>query len=205
MLHSVTVTTDEANQVLDRLESDNFAELYRSRWDAAHAAKVVAKLLPCLRLEDNLVLHRALFALARIGPEADKTAIAAVTRLVFHTNRIVAEVAIAALGGMSLRSPNKVLKPLMQAASVPELQKAALFSLLRFGQAASSAATVFVTAFESRDARIRRLAIRGLSEIGASLEIVQQVLPRALKDKNGQVRLAAQRLASRSQERVCHK
>jgi HEAT repeat protein len=196
------VTTDEANQVLARLESDNFAELYRGRWDAAHAAKVVAMLLPCLELDDNLVLHRALFALARFGPKADETAIAAVTRLVFHTDRIVAEVAIHALGGMSLHSPNKVLKPLMQAASVPELQKTALFSLLCFGQAASSAAAVFVTAFESRDARIRRLAIRGLSEIGAGLEIVQQVLPRALKDQNGQVRLAAQRLASRSQERV---
>lgn len=199
MLHSVTVTTDEANQVLARLEADNFAELYRSRWDAAHAAKVVAMLLPCLRLEDNLVLHRALFALARIGPEAH-AAITAVTRLVFHTDKIVAEVAIHALGGIGLRSPNKVLRPLMQAAAVPELQKAALFSLLRFGEAASSAAAVFVTAFENGDARIRRLAIRGLSEIGAGLEIVQQVLPHALKDKNGQVRLAAQRLASRSQE-----
>jgi hypothetical protein len=196
------MTTDEANQVLARLEADNFADLYRSRWDAAHAEKVVAMLLPCLKLEDNLVLHRALFALARIGPEADDAAIAAVTRLVFHTDRIVAEVAIHALGGMSLRSPHKVLKPLMLAASVPELQKAALFSLLRFGEAAGSAAAVFVTAFESRDARIRRLAIRGLSEIGADLEIVQQVLPRALKDKNGQVRLAAQRLASRSHMRV---
>jgi len=83
----------------------------------------------------------------------------------------------------------------MQVALDPKLQKAALFSLIGLGRGAAPAAAVFVASFESRDARIRRLAVRGLARSGAKGSVSRPVLSRALKDRNGQVRAAAERLA----------
>ncbi|MGA2177631.1 MAG: hypothetical protein ABSH38_21865 [Verrucomicrobiota bacterium] len=188
------MTTSEADETLDHLEANQFEALYRSRWDTEHAAKVVPLLVSCLGVDDTKVLHRALLALFRIGPAAHSAANAVIT-LMFNPDTLVCEVATHTLGGICCHCPERAIKPLTQVALDPKLQKAALFSLIGLGRGAASAATVFVASFESRDARIRRLAIRGLAQSGAKRSVSGPVLSRALKDRNGQVRAAAERLA----------
>jgi hypothetical protein len=183
---------------MDQLEAGTRAALYKSRWDAAHAQTVVPRIVACLQLADTTVLRRALSALIYIGPEGH-LAIDSVIPFVFHTDDIVADNAIYALGCISLRCPERAIGPLVQAASKPSTQKPALFALIGFGRGAVSAAPCFVAAYESGDARIRRLALRGLKEIHADASITDPIVSRALKDPNGEVRTAAEKLlASRN-------
>jgi hypothetical protein len=193
---NVTMTKDEADHVLSKLEANNWADLFRSRWDHSHAEKIVPMLLSCLEVEDVSILHRALSALHRIGPEAHN-AIDRVIRLMEHQDKLICEVAIYTLASISFRCPERAIGPLTQMAAHDEFLKPALFSLIALGRGAASAAEVFISAFNSRDARIRRLALRGLTETGADATSVQKVLSRALNDRNGQVRSAAERLAQR--------
>ena len=188
------MTTSEAHEALDHLEASQFEALYRSRWDTEHAGDVVPVLVSCLGVDDTKVLHRALLALFRIGPAAHSAA-DAVTRLMFHPDTLICEVATHTLGGICSHCPERAVKPLTQVALDPKLQKAALFSLIGLGRGAAPAAAVFVASFESRDARIRRLAVRGLAQSSAKRSVSGPVLSRALKDRNGQVRAAAERLA----------
>jgi HEAT repeat protein len=188
------MTNLEAKETLDQLEANQFEALYRCRWDTECAADVVPALVSCLGVDDAKVLHRALLALFRIGPNANSAA-DEVARLMFHTDTLICEVATHTLGGICCHCPERAIKPLRQVALDPKLQKAALFSLIGLGRGAGPAAAVFVASFESRDARIRRLAVRGLAQSGAKRSVSGPVLSRALKDRNGQVRAAAQRLA----------
>jgi hypothetical protein len=187
------MTRLEADDTLAGLEANEFEALYRSRWDSDCAASVVRVLISCLALDDTKLLHRALLALVRIGPAAH-SAEDAVIRLMFHPDTLICEVATHTLGFICLHRPERAIKPLTQVASDPKLQKAALFSLIGLGRGAAPATQVFVTAFESRDARIRRLAVRGLAQSGASRSVCSPVLARAFRDRNGRVRDAARRL-----------
>jgi hypothetical protein len=187
------MTAAKADETLTNLEANQYEALYRSRWDSEHAAIVVPLLVSCLGVNDTKLLHRALLALFRIGPAAHSAA-DAVIRLMFHPNSLICEVATHTLGGICIQCPEREIQPLAQVASDPKLQKAALFSLIGLGRGAVPASAVFVTSFESKNARIRRLAVRGLAQCGASHTDCGPVLSRALKDSNGQVRAAAERL-----------
>ena len=188
------MTSAEAEETLDDLEANHFEALHRCRWDSQHAASVVPILISCLAADETSILHRALTALFRIGPAAHSAA-EEVIKLMFHSDTLVCEVATHTLGCICLHYPERAIKPLTQVALDPKLQKAALFSLIGLGHGAAPAAGVFVACFQSKDARIRRLAVRGLAHSGASREFSGPVLSRALKDRNGQVRAAAERLA----------
>ena len=190
----LTVTTSDAQEVLDSLDAATAAGIENSRWNPAEAAIVVPKLLDCLEVADTTVRHRAMSALVRIGPEAH-SAIDLVIRLMFDSDPLIADVAIHTLGRISLRCPDRAITPLVHAASKPTTQKSALFALIGFGHDAISATATFTAAFESRDARIRRLALRGLKEIGADASITEPIVSRGLHDTNGLVRAAAQKLS----------
>jgi hypothetical protein len=188
------MTTAEAQETLDKLEANQFEALYRCRWDTERAAHVVPLLVSCLGVDDTKILHKTLLALFRIGPVAHSAA-DAVIRLMFHPDTLICEVATHTLGGICCHCPERAVKPLTQVALDPKLQKAALFSLIGLGRGAAPAAGVFVASFESSDALIRRLAVRGLAGSGARRSVAGPVLSRALKDRNGQVRAVAERLA----------
>lgn len=187
------MTRLEAEETLAGLEANQFEPLLRCRWDSDHAASVVPVLVSCLHVDDPKLLHRALSALVRIGPAAQSAA-DAVINLMFQRDMLICEVATHTLSFICLHCPERAIKPLTQVASNPKLQKAALFALIGLGRGAVPATEVFVSSFESRDARIRRLAVRGLTQSGASRAACRPVLARALKDRNGRVRDAARRL-----------
>jgi hypothetical protein len=187
------MTLIEAEEILADLEANHFEALHRCRWDSQHAASVVPVLVSCLAVDETSVLHRALTAFFRIGPAAHSAA-DPVIKLMFHSDTLICEVATHTLGCICLHCPERAIKPLTQVALDPKLRKAALFSLIGLGHGAAPAAGVFVACFQSKDARIRRLAVRGLAHSGASRELSGPVLSRALKDRNGRVRAAAERL-----------
>jgi hypothetical protein len=187
------MTRRGAEEALTAFEANQSEALLRSRWDSDYAASVVPVLVSCLGLDDTEILQRALSALVRIGPAAESAG-DAVIGLMFHRDPLICEVATHTLGFVCLHCPERAIKPLTQVASDPKLQKAALFSLIAVGRGAASATKVFVDSFESRDACIRRLAVRGLAQSGASRDACGPVLARALKDRNGRVRDAARRL-----------
>lgn len=201
MLHhpNTKVTLSEAQTTLDEMEANKFAELYKSRWNADHASTIVPSLIRCLSVSDTAVLYRTMSALGRIGHESEQ-AIDAVIDLIPHVDPIINDLAVHTLGRIGLRSPARVIPTLTKAASIVVTQKQALFALLGFGHAAASTAPVFAEAFRSRDSRIRKLALRGLKEIGASADIVEPVLSLALNDKNREIRTAAEKLAASSQQ-----
>lgn len=68
---SVNMKNDESENVLAECEADNFALPYRCRWDTTKAEVVVPLFIGCLKVEDKLILHRALLALHRVGAQAD--------------------------------------------------------------------------------------------------------------------------------------
>jgi hypothetical protein len=183
----------EAIEVLTTFEANLFADLHRCRWDPDHAATVVPVLTSCLEVDDTKILHRTMLALVRIGAPA-QLAIDAVVKLMFHADTLISEVATHTLGCIAYRCPERAIKPLSQVAQDPKLQKAALFSLIGLRRGSAPVAGVFVSSFQSRDAWIRRLAVRGLKESGVGRNIAEPVLTRALKDRNGLVRAAAAKL-----------
>jgi hypothetical protein len=188
------VTSAEADERLAKLEAKHFEALLRCRWDSEHIANVVPVLVSCLQVADTNVLHRALSGLFRIGPAAHQAA-DTVMRLMFHSDTLICEVATHTLACICHYCPERAIQPLVQVALNPKLQKAALFALIGLGPGAAPGFEVFISAFESKDARMRRLAVRGLAQSGVSYTVCRPVLSRALKDRNGQVRAAAERLA----------
>lgn len=187
-------TKHEAREILDELERDSNSQLYRCRYDAERVAIIVPQILSCLAIDDTVIVHRALCALHLIGRDAH-LAIQAVTKFVFHHDKVIRDVAVLTLARISIRYPQRAIKPLVFAASEPETQKLALFALIDLGPNAISAVSVFVSAFESRDARIRRLALRGLKVIGADKATVEPLIKSARNDSNGLVRDTAEKLA----------
>lgn len=188
------MTGDEANEVLSRVESNLFADLYKSRWSAGYASFIVPDLIKCLEVDDKSILLRALSALDRIGPEA-KAAGPIVCPLLEHRDTHVRINAIHALTSVYYRNGRRALAPLVRATKDPDLLKDAMFGLISLGHAAKSTKEVFITAYSHKDGRIRRLGLRGLSEIGAEGPDVIEVVTRAAHDKNSQVKAAALKLS----------
>jgi hypothetical protein len=85
-----------------------------------------------------------------------------ITRLLRSSEPWVLQAAAIALALVSLEGPGPAIQPLVDAANVPGQEKYAMFALIAFGEAAKSAAPVFLRAFDNRSAAIRRLALRGL-------------------------------------------
>lgn len=198
------MTPEEAERVLVRYESNLNADLYKSRWDAEYASKVVPNLIKCLKVDDKLVLLRALIALDLIGPEAREAGMH-VLPLLRHNDAHVQINAIYALTAVFYREGQRALDALVEAAKDPALLKDAMYGLIRLGEAAKPTKEVFITASGHKDGRIRRLALRGLREIGAEGPDVNDTALRAAHDKSLQVRTAAAKLSLKLNIQGTHK
>jgi HEAT repeat protein len=187
----------DAARILDVLEANYRDALYRARWDEAAAAEVVPQLVALLDSDDRSILLRTLAAIATIGPLSHDAA-PRITRLLRSSSEPwVLSAAAHALGRVSLRKPDPAVKPLIEVADVPGVEKDAMFALIGLGQAAQSAAPVFVRAFQNPCARVRRLALRGLYEIGSTSAVAEAVFRRAGQDKSKAVRDYAAKLLAR--------
>lgn len=190
-----------ANAALDTIEADNCAVLYKARWDAATAIEVVPKLAALLDSDDRDTLLRALRALVIIGPPACDAA-PKIARLLHSSDIWVFQAAAIALARASLKNPQYAIKPLVDVANVSGGEKHVMHALIDLGEAAKSASAVFVRAFESRAASMRRLALRGLVAIGADEVTLAAALGRAANDKSKEVREYARKVAGSAARRT---
>jgi HEAT repeat protein len=183
---------DSPSEFLRHINNNDREVLYRCRRAAPSTDLVVSRLSELLSHGISQVAAEALRALHCIGPAAVEAA-PTVTILLKHDDAIVKSLAVSTLGQICLESPATALVHLQGAAEDPQLLKPVLFALINFGQAAAPTETLFVRAYESRDAVIRRLAVRGLRMLRTNERSALAVLRKALKDTNGEVRRVAQR------------
>jgi len=183
-------------EFLDTLEENAFSVLYQCRWNQELADDVTRQLKRCLVSgSDAEDLRRGLAALHRIGVPAS-AAIPDVIPLVWHEGDIVARTAILTLASIGLHTAPEVVPVLIAAASIDVLRKDAMFALICFGRSAESSLQVFREALKSPDARIRRLALRGVASVG-SAEVARPLVALSLADRSKQVRDYSQKLRAR--------
>jgi hypothetical protein len=195
------MSLNDARTVLEAVEADNRDVLYTARRDKVAASNVVPKLVALLDSEDRDTLLRALRAFVTIGPLACDGA-PKIARLLRSSEIWVFQAAAIALAYVSLKKPGPAVQPLVEVANMPGREKYAMLALIQLGEAARSAAPVFARSFEDRSARIRRLALRGLVEIGADDEMLSTILRQAARDKSKEVREYASKLSRRLAHRT---
>ena len=141
----ITMTTTEAESILARYESNLFADLYKSRWDAEYASTVVPNLIKCLEVDDKAILMRTLSALHRIGPESDSAGLF-VCPFLEHPDVLVRRNAIYALTAVWHREGHRAVAPLVRVANDTGMLKDVMFNLIALGVAAKPAKKIFIAA-----------------------------------------------------------
>jgi hypothetical protein len=184
------------SDILASVEAKNRELLYKARWDAKTAAKIVPSLIELLNVGDEPTLYRTLSALMCIGPEAE-TAAPAIAPLLHSANVHVCDNAALTLARVSLRNPKLAVAPLMTMACNRDRLKYAMFGLIELGPAAKQAASIFAQAYGDKDARIRRLALRGLKECDADAAIAVPILNKAKTDRSKEIRIYAGKILDR--------
>lgn len=187
-----------ASDILEEVNANNREVLYRCRWSESDAKAVVPQLEQLLTHDDTTIVAASLRALSCVATGAF-TSSATVARLLVHPDLVVRELAVHTLGRVCLDQPESAVALLAQAAAKSGVhqhigvQKAALTALINFGSAAADATDVLCDSYESSDAVVRRLAVRGLIAVDAVSPRSEEVLRRAASDTNGRVRKAARR------------
>ncbi len=176
------------------------------RWDRGEAAKVVPTLADLLEHHDAAIRQRALDALFRIGPNA-QSALPRVIPLLDSPDRRVYCNAALTVAGLSLKKPGPAVAPLVRMAATddPERLKYALFALtelgeharVKLGRDAAPAIAAFIATLAHRDARLRRLALRGLWSMRPVPDVLLPLLKRFQRDSNKEVREYATKLVGR--------
>ena len=182
-----------AAEVLNKVEARDRALLFKARWDRPAAANIVPPLVELLRSPNPLIVLRTLSALITIGPEAHSAA-ASIVPLLGSDDRRIYETAAIALACVALKKPSRAVPPLLEMAKDGDRLKYAMFALVSLEHGAKSAAPLFAAAYDSKDARIRRLALRGLKETGAEARLAVPVLKKALADRTQEIRTYAKKI-----------
>jgi HEAT repeat protein len=176
-------------------EADYRAVLYKARWDEAAAAVVVPPLIETLHIDDQETQQRALAAFATIGPIAWQAA-PHIIPFLFSTEAMLYQTAAHALYCVSLKKPEPAIQPLIEMAAIEGREKFAMHALIELGPAAKAAIPFFIRAFDDSTVYMRRLALRGLKEIGAKGQELNEILQRAATDRSKEIREYAAKLAA---------
>jgi hypothetical protein len=105
----------------------------------------------------------------------------------------VSHLAVSTLGRLCLDRPDAAVPALLAAAEHPHLLDSVLAASINFGNGASCAAPLFARAYQSRKAKIRRLAVRAILSSRVSDPVSLGIVEQARSDPNGDVRKAAAR------------
>jgi len=170
--------------------------LYKCRWSNDDAQRIVPELIRILLEEDHLLVDESLRALFVIGPPAI-TAAPHVAPLISSTYPITRRLAVLTLGQISHQRPDICIQPITKALKHDECCRDALRILIFLGSKATSALPEIVKRYESKDAKIRNLAVRAVAAIDGSSEMAHQLLTKAKTDRSNLVRLAAYKALKR--------
>ncbi|MCA9057833.1 MAG: HEAT repeat domain-containing protein [Planctomycetaceae bacterium] len=183
------MTIDE-QAILNEVNANKWAVLYRCRWSQPDADRIVPQLIRLLDSTDPLIIQESLRALFRIGKPASPAAhrVAAVTRAKDSMTR---RLAVLALGQIAHEDPEVCVEPLVLTLSDPACCQDALRALAFIGSAAASALHPIKPLLSNADARVRKAAVIAAAEIGASDPEIVALIQNAATDGHRAVRDAA--------------
>lgn len=176
--------------ILDRLNADNWAVLYRCRWSKPEAEQVVPQLEKLLDSEDCQIVDEALRGLFRIGTPAVSAA-SRVASLIQSQEPITRQLAVLTLGQIAHKVPGLCVEPLASVLSDPLCCRDAMRSLAFIGRNALAVIERVHQRFDDRDAKIRKAALVTATAIDCTHPGTINLIDKALKDPSKVVRDAA--------------
>ena len=176
--------------ILDRVNADNWALLYRCRWSKPDAEQVVPQLEKLLESEDSDITNEALRALFRIETPAVSTATSVAT-LTQSQEPMTKQLAVLALGQISHKVPALCVEALASVLTDPVCCRDAMRALAFIGPKADSALERVLQRFSDPDARIRKAAVVTAVAIDGTHPGVIELIGKASADRSKIVRDAA--------------
>ncbi|QDT57987.1 HEAT repeat protein [Stieleria bergensis] len=181
---------NDEQAVLDEVNADKWAMLYRCRWSQPDADRVVPQLTELLDSTNPLITHESLRALFRIGTPAARAA-PRVAELTESDDSMTRRLAVLALGQIAHTIPDACVGPLASALSDAECCRDALRALAFIGSEAHNALDQVKPLFSNPDAKVRKAAVMAASAINAADTEIIELLHRAVADRSKIVREAA--------------
>lgn len=185
---------------LKHLDANQWDALYRCRTDPDHREKLLPTLQALLENSDPKIRLRALHAVARIGPCQQVGALAKLVPIVATLSQsedlLTRRTAIGCLYGIGLDHPQSAVPALINACEERELLDCALLALVELKKEASPALPLYHRLASHKQAKIRRLALRGLAVVEASDAHSRAIIQTALQDKSQVVRKVAEKLSA---------
>ena len=181
--------------ILDRLNADNSAVLYRCRWSKPEAEQVVPQLEELLDSENHQIANEALRGLFRIGTPAASAA-ARVVSLIQSREPITRRLAVQTLGSIAHKVPDICVEPLASVLSDPLCCQDAMRSLAFIGRNALAAIQRVHQQFDDRDAKIRKAALLTATAIDPTHPGTIELLDKATTDRSKVIRDAAAKCAN---------
>jgi HEAT repeat protein len=176
--------------ILDRVNSENWAELYRCRWSTPDAERVVPQLVQLLRSDDPQIVDEALRALFRVGTAAISAA-EPVARLTQSDSPITKQLAVLTLGQIAHTVPELCVEPLASVLTDSLCCRDAMRVLAFVGSKAETALDRVLPLFRDTDAKVRKAALITAASIKPDHPDVMEILHLASKDRSKIVRDAA--------------
>lgn len=180
----------EEKAILDRVNADDWAELYRCRWSAVDADRVIPQLVRMLESEDSQIIDEALRALFRIGTAAVSVA-GPVAKLTQSVIPVTKQLAVLTLGQIAHIAPSQCVEPLASVLTDPMCSRDALRVLAFIGPEAETALDRVLLLFENTDAKVRKAVVAAATSINAHHPDVVKILSLASDDRSKIVREAA--------------
>lgn len=178
--------------ILDRVNADNWAILYRCRWSKPDAEREVPQLADLLESGDPQIANEALRALFRIGTPAELAA-PGVVKLIGSQDPITKQLAVLTLGQIAHKVPALCVEPLATVLTDTLCCRDAMRALAFMGPEAIGALDRVLHLFRNPDAKIRKGVVVTAAAIDATHPNVVELLRNASADRSKIVREAAVR------------
>lgn len=184
-------------KILDRLNADNWAALYRCRWSRPDAEQVVPQLEKLLKSQDPLIIDEALRGLFRIGTPAVAAA-SSVATLIQSPAPITRQMVVLTLGAIAHEVPEVCVEPLASVLSDPKCCRDAMRTLAFIGRKALPAIERVHQRFNDPDAKIRRAVVLTAAAIDPTHPGTIELFDRASADRSKGVRDTAARCVQKA-------
>ena len=183
------MSTDE-QAVLDGVNADNWAMLYRCRWSKPDTDRVVPQLTELLESRNPKITQETLRVLFRLRTPATSAA-PRVAELTRSHDSMTKRLAVLTLGQIAHKIPDVCVDPLASALSDALCCQDALRALAFIGAEAHGALERVKPLFSNPDAKVRKAAVVAAPAINALDPEIIEPLHRASTDRSKIVREAA--------------
>lgn len=180
-------------ELLEKLNADNRAALYRCRWSPSDAEAVVPKLIPLLASEESAVVDETLRVLFCIGTPAEDAA-ESILALLDSESAMTRHLALLALGQVAHQRPAMLVPAIIGLLGDERLCRDVLRILAFLGSASKEALPRVVQLSDHPDAKVRKAVVDAAIKIDPGSAAVKTLVSAALQDRSQVVRRAAARL-----------